>query len=44
MSKVNGVLWDLLRPLEDDCQLELLGFDTIEGKKASLLNINNLFS
>uniref|UniRef100_A0A8C5FFG6 threonine--tRNA ligase n=1 Tax=Gadus morhua TaxID=8049 RepID=A0A8C5FFG6_GADMO len=43
-QRVNGVLWDLLRPLEDDCQLELLGFDTIEGKKASLLNINNLFS
>uniref|UniRef100_A0A8C5B934 threonine--tRNA ligase n=1 Tax=Gadus morhua TaxID=8049 RepID=A0A8C5B934_GADMO len=31
VSKVNGVLWDLLRPLEDDCQLELLGFDTIEA-------------
>ncbi|XP_059921049.1 threonine--tRNA ligase 1, cytoplasmic isoform X1 [Gadus macrocephalus] len=35
VSKVNGVLWDLLRPLEDDCQLELLGFDTIEGKKTA---------
>lgn len=33
VSKVNGVLWDLLRPLEADCELELLGFDTKEGKQ-----------
>ncbi|CAH1997183.1 unnamed protein product [Acanthoscelides obtectus] len=27
ISKVNGVLWDLDRPLEGDCKLELLKFD-----------------
>ncbi|KAG7264123.1 hypothetical protein CRUP_003321 [Coryphaenoides rupestris] len=35
VSKVNGVLWDLLRPLEADCELELLGFDTKEGKQTA---------
>ncbi|CAL8290544.1 unnamed protein product [Merluccius merluccius] len=35
VSKVNGVLWDLVRPLEADCELELLGFDTIEGKQTA---------
>jgi hypothetical protein len=28
---VNGVEWDLLRPLEGDCKLELMEFDTKEG-------------
>ncbi|KAJ8601781.1 hypothetical protein CTAYLR_006840 [Chrysophaeum taylorii] len=27
-----GVLWDLQRPLEGDCRLELFDFDTKEGK------------
>lgn len=31
ISKVNGVLWDLDRPLEDDCKLELLKFDDPEA-------------
>lgn len=31
ISKVNGVLWDLERPLETDCSLEFLGFDNDEG-------------
>uniref|UniRef100_A0A674CC17 threonine--tRNA ligase n=1 Tax=Salmo trutta TaxID=8032 RepID=A0A674CC17_SALTR len=31
---VNGELWELLRPLEADCELQLLGFDTTEGKQA----------
>lgn len=33
MSKVNGELWELGRPLEADCELQLLGFDTTEGKQ-----------
>eukprot|EP01123_Difflugia_compressa_P012235 TRINITY_DN5160_c0_g1_i1.p1 TRINITY_DN5160_c0_g1~~TRINITY_DN5160_c0_g1_i1.p1 ORF type:complete len:810 (+),score=163.09 TRINITY_DN5160_c0_g1_i1:45-2474(+) len=33
VSKVNGILWDLLRPLESDCNLELIKFDSDEGKK-----------
>uniref|UniRef100_A0A8C7YZ95 threonine--tRNA ligase n=1 Tax=Oryzias sinensis TaxID=183150 RepID=A0A8C7YZ95_9TELE len=32
--KVNGELWELGRPLEADCELQLLGFDTVEGNLA----------
>ncbi|KAG7301259.1 Threonine--tRNA ligase 1-cytoplasmic [Plutella xylostella] len=32
ISKVNGVLWDLDRPLEGDCKLELLRFDNPEAQ------------
>ncbi|XP_047454295.1 threonine--tRNA ligase 1, cytoplasmic [Mugil cephalus] len=35
VSKVNGELWGLSRPLEADCELQLLGFDTVEGKQAA---------
>lgn len=31
ISKVNGVLWDLERPLEEDCDIEYLTFDDKEG-------------
>lgn len=33
VCKVNGVLWDLVRPLEEDCILEFTCFDDEEGKK-----------
>lgn len=32
VAKVNGVLWDLNRPLEENCHLELLKFDNDEAK------------
>lgn len=32
ISKVNGLLWDLLRPLEQSCQLEILDFESEEGR------------
>lgn len=32
ISKVDGVLWDLDRPLEADCKLELIKFDDEEGQ------------
>ncbi|XP_063905783.1 threonine--tRNA ligase 1, cytoplasmic isoform X1 [Zophobas morio] len=32
ISKVNDVLWDLDRPLESDCKLELLKFDNTEAQ------------
>ncbi|KAF7264240.1 hypothetical protein GWI33_000437 [Rhynchophorus ferrugineus] len=32
ISKVNGVLWDLDRPLETDCSVELLKFDNPEAQ------------
>lgn len=33
ISKVNGELWDLMRPLEGDCNLNFLDFDHPEGKQ-----------
>ncbi|KAI0317987.1 hypothetical protein OF83DRAFT_1118571 [Amylostereum chailletii] len=33
IAKVDGVLWDLERPLEGPCKLELLDFEHPEGKK-----------
>lgn len=31
IAKINGELWDLDRPLESSCQLQLLKFDDPEG-------------
>ena len=33
IARVNGELWDLERPLEGDARLELLDFDSEDGKK-----------
>ncbi|KAI0037080.1 tars protein [Vararia minispora EC-137] len=33
IAKVDGILWDLERPLEGSCKLELLDFEHPEGKK-----------
>ncbi|GAD98456.1 threonine--tRNA ligase [Paecilomyces variotii No. 5] len=33
VARVNGQLWDIERPLEKDCVLELLDFDHPDGKK-----------
>ncbi|KAG1147112.1 hypothetical protein G6F37_002875 [Rhizopus arrhizus] len=33
IAKVDGELWDLTRPFEKSCQLELLDFENEEGKK-----------
>ncbi|XP_041797490.1 threonine--tRNA ligase 2, cytoplasmic isoform X4 [Chelmon rostratus] len=35
VSTVNGQPWELGRPLEADCELQLLGFDTVEGRQAA---------
>ncbi|XP_057485757.1 threonine--tRNA ligase, mitochondrial 1-like [Actinidia eriantha] len=32
ISKVNGVLWDMSRPLEGDCDLKLFTFESDEGR------------
>lgn len=32
VAKINNVLWDLDRPLESDCTLQLIKFDDPEGK------------
>lgn len=34
VAKVNGVDWDLTRPLDSDCSLQLFDFDSPEGKEA----------
>lgn len=33
VAKVDGAVWDLTRPLEGDCALQLLSFDDAEGKE-----------
>jgi threonyl-tRNA synthetase len=33
VAKVNGKVWDLLRPLEGDCALELCSFEDPDGKE-----------
>jgi threonyl-tRNA synthetase len=33
IAKVDGEVWDLERPFEDSCKLELLDFDHPEGKR-----------
>ena len=32
ISKINGELWDLDRPLESDCSIQLIKFDDEEGQ------------
>lgn len=32
IAQVNGVLWDMSRPLEADCEIKLFTFDTDEGR------------
>ncbi|KAI5679171.1 hypothetical protein M9H77_10121 [Catharanthus roseus] len=32
IAKVNGVLWDMSRPLEGDCELQLFTFESDEGR------------
>uniref|UniRef100_A0A2N9GPI6 threonine--tRNA ligase n=1 Tax=Fagus sylvatica TaxID=28930 RepID=A0A2N9GPI6_FAGSY len=32
ISQVNGVLWDMSRPLESDCELKIFDFNTDEGR------------
>lgn len=35
VSKVNGELWELGRPIQTDCELQFLGFNTLEGRQAA---------
>ena len=32
IAQVDGVLWDMSRPLEDDCELKLFTFESDEGR------------
>ncbi|GBG71621.1 hypothetical protein CBR_g9037 [Chara braunii] len=32
IAKVNGVLWDMARPFEEDCTLQIFNFNTDEGR------------
>ena len=43
IAKVNNSVWDLDRPLEEDCSLQLLKFDDDEAQAVSLFdNIINI--
>lgn len=41
IAKVNKAVWDLDRPLEEDCTLELLKFDDEEAQAVSIFHKNN---
>lgn len=38
IAKVNKVVWDLDRPLEEDCSLELLKFEDEEAQAVSIFH------
>jgi len=38
VAKVDGKVWDLLRPLEGDCALQLCSFDDPDGKEVRIDN------
>uniref|UniRef100_A0A0W0FKI7 Probable threonine--tRNA ligase, cytoplasmic n=1 Tax=Moniliophthora roreri TaxID=221103 RepID=A0A0W0FKI7_MONRR len=40
IAKVDGELWDLERPLESSCKLELLDFEHPEGRQCTSSNIH----
>lgn len=39
VAKVDGQVWDLMRPLEGDCSLQLLTFDDPDGKDVRLISL-----
>ena len=41
IAKVNGAVWDLERPLEGNCSLELLDFEHPEGTSDDWFYRNN---
>lgn len=43
IAKVNKVVWDLDRPLEEDCSLELLKFEDEEAQAVSIFQQNVFF-
>lgn len=38
---MNGELWELGRPIEGDCELDLLGYDTAEGRQVKFAGHSN---
>ena len=43
VSKVNGEVWDLDRPFEDSCCLEIVKFDDDEGKVHTAILVESFF-
>ena len=43
ISRVNGELWDLDRPLERDCSLEILRFDNEDAQAVSTNHADKSF-
>jgi len=44
VAKVNGVLWDLDRPLEEDSSVELLNFDDEDGRLIAFVCLKIIFN
>lgn len=42
IAKVNNEVWDLDRPLEADCSLQLLKFDDEEAQAVSVFNMSSV--
>ena len=36
-AKIDGKVWDLIRPLESDCTLQILTWEDLDGKDVSIL-------
>ena len=36
-AKIDGKVWDLIRPLESDCTLQILTWEDLDGKDVSFL-------
>uniref|UniRef100_A0A8C4T4W9 threonine--tRNA ligase n=1 Tax=Erpetoichthys calabaricus TaxID=27687 RepID=A0A8C4T4W9_ERPCA len=39
VARVNGEFWDLTRPLEENGELQVFGFDSTEGKAVGVFDI-----
>jgi len=42
VAKVDGEIWDLFRPLEGDCTLQVFSFDDPEGKEVRHWALRNM--
>ncbi len=42
VAKIDGEVWDLDRPLEGDCTMQLLKFDDEEGQVSELIIKKNI--
>lgn len=43
VAKVDGQVWDVFRPLEGDCALQLLSFDDPDGREVGKVQLQRIF-